>query len=192
MIKSIENYSLLIEACSIGQNIAHQALNYGFKNISYVPSEQLQYAQHCKDHILKNKHQALICTFSLFNNNNLVFEEQCLDAGMLILRPIITDSIGLLTVISPQGLRLSQISQFNTNFTAYDVIKFYRMYLQFWGEKPEELKPLINKYKPENVKTNTMDISAELGKLCAQVLIKIATNKTVRVFPEFYTILDEL
>lgn len=119
----------------------------------------------------------------------LLFDSLCQELQIPVLHPYNLGWGGLVTIIDPNGCSLNSIAKPNEKFNEIDVVEYATSYLEYWGNKQEWLEEIISKYKNEKEKLSPPQLSIAswiLGGICTHVLFKIATNKDIKVFPEFY------
>jgi molybdopterin/thiamine biosynthesis adenylyltransferase len=140
-------------------------------------------------------HKVAINALDFSTDIPLLFDSICQELHIPVLHPYNLGWGGLVTVIEPQGLSLSNIAKPNEKFNEVNMVEYAFTYLEFWGNKQDWLKNIINKYKNEEEKLAPPQLSIAswiLGGICTHILFNIATDKKLKVFPEFYlsTLMD--
>ncbi|WP_282037503.1 ThiF family adenylyltransferase [Saccharicrinis aurantiacus] len=134
-------------------------------------------------------HKIAINALDFSSDVPLLFDSICQELQIPVLHPYNLGWGGLITIIDPGGCSLSSIAKPNKRFNEIDVVEYASSYLKYWGNKQEWLEEIIWKYKNEKEKLSPPQLSIAswmLGGICTHVLFNVATNKDVKVFPEFY------
>lgn len=119
----------------------------------------------------------------------LLFDQICQDQGIPVLHPYNLGWEALVTVIQPNGLSLKTIERVGKNINEVAVVEYVSSYMKFWGKPQTWLEEIIEKYKSEKEKIAPPQLSIAswmVAGMCTHLLYKIATQKSVKKFPEFY------
>lgn len=119
----------------------------------------------------------------------LLFDEVCQQKNIPVLHPYNLGWGGLLTVISPEGLTLDTIQNSDGAFNEVNVVEYASSYLKFWRTPHDWIDEVVGKYMEEKEILPPPQLaiaSSTVAAMSAHVLFNIATNKSVKTFPEFY------
>lgn len=117
-----------------------------------------------------------------------LFDESCLKSGIPVIHPYNVGWGGLVTVLSPKGPPL-QLLKKSSNFNEVDMVEYAASYQRFWQNPQIWLEEVINHYKTEDLALPPPQLaigSWYVAAMCTHLLVKIATGKFYKKFPEFY------
>ncbi|MCZ2083903.1 MAG: ThiF family adenylyltransferase [Flavobacteriales bacterium] len=117
-----------------------------------------------------------------------LFDESCLKSGIPVIHPYNVGWGGLVTVLSPKGPPL-QLLKKSSNFNEVDMVEYAASYQRFWQNPQIWLEEVINHYRTEDVALPPPQLaigSWYVAAMCTHLLVKIATGKFYKKFPEFY------
>jgi len=127
--------------------------------------------------------------FGIDSNIPLFFDEICKQKNINVIHPYNLGWGGLVTVITPTGLPIKSIAKPNEKFNELNMVEYASSYLKFWGTPHSWIDEIIEKYKNEEEDLSPPQLSVGswmVAAMCTDLLYKIATNKKVKEFPEFY------
>ncbi|WP_317174286.1 ThiF family adenylyltransferase [Kaistella flava (ex Peng et al. 2021)] len=117
-----------------------------------------------------------------------LFDESCLKSGIPVIHPYNVGWGGLVTVLSPKGPPL-QLLKKSSNFNEVDMVEYAASYQRFWQNPQIWLEEVINHYRTEDLALPPPQLaigSWYVAAMCTHLLVKIATGKFYKKFPEFY------
>lgn len=135
------------------------------------------------------KHKVLVNTLSYKPDTLLILEGIAKSHQMPILHLLNLGWGGLVVVVSPSGLLLSQIAESGKPFNELKLLEYFAGYQQFWGDEKEWLTKLIEQLKAKEADGPRPQLSVGntvLSAMCSRILFNLATHKPVKLFPEFY------
>lgn len=118
----------------------------------------------------------------------LVFDELCQKKKITVLHPYNLGWGGLVTVITPESLRLNSLSS-EEKFNELKMVEYVSGYLRFWGKPNEWLEKIINDYKTEKEYLPPPQLAVAswiVAGMCTHIMFNITTGKKFKKFPEFY------
>lgn len=118
----------------------------------------------------------------------LVFDELCQKKGITVLHPYNLGWGGLVTVITPDSLKLDSLTS-GENFNELKMVEYVSGYTRFWGNPNIWLEKIIEDYKSEkeNLPPPQLAVASWIvAGMCTHIMFKIATQKNYKKFPEFY------
>lgn len=133
-------------------------------------------------------YKAAINALDFHNDISSVFDEVCLTEGLAVLHPYNLGWGSLVTVLSPDGLRLSSIGQAD-DFNELTVVEYAAGSRRFWQNPELWLEETIAQYKSESTPFPPPQLaigSWYAAAMCTHLLVKMATGKFYKTFPEFY------
>lgn len=119
----------------------------------------------------------------------LVFDKLCQENNIPVLHPYNLGWGGLVTVITPEGLRLDSIEKPSETFNEVNMVEYASSYLKFWGTPHEWIDDILAKYREEKEQLSPPQLSIAswtVAAMCVHILYNIATGKEYKKFPEFY------
>lgn len=137
--------------------------------------------------ILKG-HDVAINALDFKDETPFVFDKLCKEMNIPILHPYNFGWAGFLTIISPKGHSLSELSDNPIGFEL-KVADYVVGYEAFWQNPKQWLADIVNKYRSEQdiLPPPQLSIASWItAGLCTNALFNIATNKPVKYFPKFY------
>ncbi|MDR0574655.1 MAG: ThiF family adenylyltransferase [Tannerella sp.] len=117
-----------------------------------------------------------------------VFDDVCKKSGIPVLHPYNFGWGGFLSVITPNSLPLSQLSDDPKGFELR-MAEYVLGYSSFWNISREWLEKIIHKYKTEESAASLPQLSVAswiTAGYCVNVMYNLVTGKDVRTFPKFY------
>lgn len=117
-----------------------------------------------------------------------VFDSTCKKYNIPVLHPYNFGWAGFLTVVKPEGLQLSQISD-NPQGFELRVADYVAKYSHFWNTPYTWLDKVVAEFKNEDniLPPPQLAIASWIvGGLCTNVMFNLAMGKEVKVFPKFY------
>jgi len=116
------------------------------------------------------------------------FDEKFLRSGIPVVHPYNIGWGGMVTVVMPEGPYLTGIGK-SENLNEVKVVEYAAGCRRFWKKPEVWLEAVLGKYK--NEKANLPPPQLAVGSwyvaaMCTHVLVKIATGKFYKKFPEFY------
>ncbi len=133
-------------------------------------------------------HDIAINALDFQSNAPFVFDELCQQKNIPALHPYNVGWGALLFIIMPDGAGLTNISPEYAGFEE-KAVSFFLNQLKQDGRQSEWLEKVLTEYANEKEKLPPPQLSTGswlLGGLCTTVLYGLATNKTVKQFPDFY------
>ena len=134
-------------------------------------------------------HKVAINALDFSSDIPLLFDKRCQEQNIPVLHPYNLGWGGLVTIISPQSLTLESIAKHGEKFNEVNMVEYASSYLKFWGNPQEWIDEIIAKYKSEKEQLPPPQLSVAswiVAAMCTHLLFKIATQKEVKNFPEFY------
>ncbi|PXY46682.1 HesA/MoeB/ThiF family protein [Flavobacterium hydrophilum] len=133
-------------------------------------------------------HKIAINALDFTSKVPLLFDSLCQKKNIPVLHPYNLGWGALVLVISKdQGLHI--LEKPNEPFNEVNVVDYVSNYMRY-SENPQEwLEEIIDKYKKENKKLSPPQLSIaswQAAAVCATIAFDIATNKSIKIFPEFY------
>ncbi|SHI89646.1 ThiF family protein [Cruoricaptor ignavus] len=118
----------------------------------------------------------------------LVFDELCQKKGITVLHPYNLGWGGLVTVITPDSLKLDSLTS-GENFNELKMVEYVSGYTRFWGNPNIWLEKIIEDYKSEkeNLPPPQLAVASWIvAGMCTHIMFNIVTQKKYKKFPEFY------
>jgi len=141
-------------------------------------------------------HQIAINAIDYNSDVPFLFDTACRQANVSILHPFNIGWAGFITVITPESLPFSLISQ---TFEGFEVkmLEYVTQYCHYWHKPKRWLDNILQSYK--NQKTEDLPVpqlavaSWIVAGYCTQLMYHLCTGKPVKPFPKFYlaSVLDE-
>jgi len=155
---------------------------------TYLTEENIE--QHVKGH------KIAINALDFSSDVPLVFDRICQQNNIPILHPYNLGWGGIVTIITPDGLGLDSIEREKEKFNEVKMVEYVSSYMRFWGTPHDWIDETLKEFKNEKelLPTPQLSIGCNLvASMCTHLLFKIATNKKIKKFPEFYmsTIMNE-
>lgn len=144
-----------------------------------------------KDNIeaLIDGHKIAINALDFSSDIPLLFDKLCSDKNIPVLHPYNLGWGGLVAVINPNSILLDSISEDKENFNELNVVEYAIKQLKSSGKPQDWIEEIIEKYKNEDQLLPPPQLSIGswlIASICTNLLFKIATDKPVKLFPEFY------
>lgn len=133
-------------------------------------------------------HKIAINALDFTSDMPLIFDKVCQEKGIHVLHPYNLGWGGLVTVITPNGLRLDSLSQ-NNDFNELKMVEYVSSYLRFWKKPNEWLENIIADYKNEKEFLPPPQLSIAswiVAGMCTHIMFNISSKKDFKKFPEFY------
>lgn len=134
-------------------------------------------------------HKIAINALDFTSDIPLLFDEVCQKNNIPVIHPYNLGWGGLVTIISPKGLSLEVIRRKDEQLNELKVVEYVTSYMRFWRKPQKWIEDVITKYKNEQKTLPPPQLSVAswlVTSMCANLLFTIATDKTTKVFPEFY------
>lgn len=119
----------------------------------------------------------------------LLFDKICQKNNIPVLHPYNLGWGALVTVIMPGKLSLSEIEKENEKINEVGVVEYVSSYMRYWRNPQKWLEEIIEKYKSEKNMLPPPQLSIaswSVAAICTHIAFNIATNKPIKIFPEFY------
>ena len=132
--------------------------------------------------------QIAINALDFISDIPLAFDELCQKKGITILHPYNLGWGGLVTVITPESLKLDSLTS-GESFNELKMVEYVSGYTRFWGNPNVWLEKIIEDYKSEkdNLPPPQLAVASWIvAGMCTHIMFKIATQKSYKKFPEFY------
>ena len=117
-----------------------------------------------------------------------LFDQSCFNSGIPVLHPYNVGWGGLVTVLSPKGPPLQSIGKYS-KFNEVDMVEYAASYQRYWQKPQIWLEEAISQYRNEELTLPPPQLaigSWYVAAMCTHLLVKIATGKFYKKFPEFY------
>lgn len=117
-----------------------------------------------------------------------VFDKTCKKNNVPVLHPYNFGWAGFLTVVKPDGIQLSQLSDDPRGFELR-VAEYVTNYSHFWNTPNEWLYKVVAEFRNEDSVLPPPQLSIAswiVGGFCTNVMFNLATGKEIKVFPKFY------
>jgi molybdopterin/thiamine biosynthesis adenylyltransferase len=118
-----------------------------------------------------------------------VFDNVCKKYNVPVLHPYNLGWAGFLSVVMPDGIQLSQLSE-NLHQFELCIAEYVFKYSKFWNISNNEwLEKVLREYKNEDNILPPPQLSVAswiVAGLCTNVIYNLVTGKEVKVFPKFY------
>jgi hypothetical protein len=117
-----------------------------------------------------------------------VFDKACKKNHIPVLHPYNFGWGGFLTVVKPDSLPLTMLSEEYAGFEL-KMAEYVLKYLKFWNCPKDWLEEVICKFKKEDGSMPPPQLSIAswiTAGYCVNVMYNIVTGKKVKIFPEFY------
>lgn len=133
-------------------------------------------------------HKIAINALDFTSEVPLLFDSLCQKKNIPVLHPYNLGWGGLVLVISEnQGLHT--LEKPNEQFNEVNVVDYVSNYMRYSGNPQEWLEEVIMKYKKENKSLPPPQLSIAswlVAAVCTTIAFDIATNKPIKMFPDFY------
>ncbi|WHF51460.1 ThiF family adenylyltransferase [Chryseobacterium gotjawalense] len=134
------------------------------------------------------KFKAAINALDFQDEIPVVFDQLCLKNGLPVVHPYNLGWGSMVTVLTPDSPPLTSIGK-TENLNELEVVEYAASYRRFW-QKPERwLEEILSQYKLENSDLPPPQLaigSWYAAAMCTHLLVKMATGKFYKKFPEFY------
>lgn len=117
-----------------------------------------------------------------------LFDQSCFKSGIPVLHPYNLGWGGMVTVLSPEGPFLHSIGK-SAHFNELDAVEYAASYQRYWQKPQLWLEEVIHQYKNEDLRLPPPQLaigSWYVAAMCTHLLVKMATGKFYKKFPEFY------
>lgn len=122
------------------------------------------------------------------DNTPFVFDAVCRGKGIPVLHPYNFGWAGFVTVVSPSGHSISELSD-NPNKFELKVAEYVVGHGAFWNQPKDWLNKIVAQYKNESDTLSPPQLSIAswiTAGLCTTAMFRLATGKEVNYFPKFY------
>lgn len=133
-------------------------------------------------------HKIAINALDFTSDVPLLFDSLCQKKNIPVLHPYNLGWAALVLVISEDS-GLDIIEKPNESFNELNVVDYVSNYMRDSGNPQEWLEEIVDKYKNENKKLPPPQLSIaswQAAAVCTSIAFDIATNKSVKTFPQFY------
>lgn len=116
------------------------------------------------------------------------FDEHCLSSGLPVLHPYNLGWGAMVTVLGPEGPLLNSLFK-SEDFSEIDVVEYAAGYRRFWKKPQGWLEAIIAQYGGEKEVLPPPQLaigSWYAAAMSTHLLVKIATGRYYKTFPEFY------
>jgi len=134
-------------------------------------------------------HKVAINALDFSTEIPLLFDQICQEKKITVLHPYNIGFGGLVAIITANSLSLNSIEKPNEKFNEVKMVEYATSYLKFWQTPHYWIDNIIEKYKKEKEIFSPPQLSIAswmVAAMCTHLLFNIATNKKIKVFPEFY------
>ena len=134
------------------------------------------------------RYHAGINALDYTNEAPQLFDESCFNSGIPVLHPYNVGWGGLVTVLSPNGPPLQSIEK-SGKFNEVDMVEYAASYQRYWQKPQIWLEEVISQYRNEEIMLPPPQLgigSWYAAAMCTHLLVKLATGKFYKKFPEFY------
>ena len=147
----------------------------------------------CKENIEEClfNHDVAINALDFQSDTPFKFDELCQRHNIPVLHPYNIGWATLVFVVLPNGLNLSSIS---TDYKAFEKKVAAFLIEKINGYSKEWIQDILSQYENEGKGQSPPQLSVGswlAGGVCANILYRLATKKTVRQFPDFYFLTAE-
>lgn len=180
-----QNYDML----DVGKYKA-ECLSKRLLNIN--PSASINY-HNCfinKDNVesLIRDHDVAINALDFTSDIPFVFDNICEKFNISVLHPYNFGWAGFLTIVKPDGIKLSQLASTPERFDL-EVAKYVTHYGNFWNMPKNWLEQVIDTYQKEYGISLVPQLSVGswiAAGHCVHALYNLATGRELKFFPKFY------
>lgn len=117
-----------------------------------------------------------------------LFDQSCIKSGIPVLHPFNLGWGGMVAILSRETPYLDSIGK-NDQFNELDIVEYAAGYQRYWQKPQLWLEEVIHQYKNEDLVLPPPQLaigSWYVAAMCTHLLVKIATGKFYKKFPEFY------
>lgn len=135
------------------------------------------------------QHSVVINTLDFSSNVPWELDKKCQELNVPVLHPYNIGWGALVIIITKDTPLISSLVESGEECNEVTVVEYASGYLNFWGNEQRWIDDIIEKYKKENGLQSPPQLSVGswlVASLCTHILFNIATNKTIKTFPEFY------
>ncbi|WP_417941104.1 HesA/MoeB/ThiF family protein [Flavobacterium sp. RS13.1] len=133
-------------------------------------------------------HKIAINALDFTSDVPLLFDSLCQKKNIPVLHPYNLGWAALVLVVSKKS-GLHVLEKPSETFNELSVVDYISNYMRNSGNPQEWLEEIVDKYKKENKKLPPPQLSIaswQAAAVCTSIAFDIATNKSVKTFPEFY------
>ncbi len=134
------------------------------------------------------KHEIAINALDFKDETPFVFDEICAERGIPVLHPYNFGWAGFLTIVKPDGHRLTELSCVPNAFEL-QVAKYAASYGRFWHMPITWLSDIIEQYESETSILPPPQLSIAswiVAGHCVNAMFNIVTGRPIKYFPQFY------
>ncbi|MCD7975709.1 MAG: ThiF family adenylyltransferase [Tannerellaceae bacterium] len=140
-------------------------------------------------------HQIAVNALDFNSGIPFIFDEICKKYNIPVLHPYNLGWAGMLTVVKPDSISLSQLSEEYHNFELR-MAEYILRYGRFWNEPQEWLEKIVSEYKNEEEALPPPQLSIAswiIAGYSVNAMYNLVTKKDLKTFPKFYlsSILDD-
>jgi molybdopterin/thiamine biosynthesis adenylyltransferase len=117
-----------------------------------------------------------------------IFDDRCKKLAIPVLHPYNFGWGGFLTIVTPDGMPLSQLSDEPQDFELR-MAEYVSKYNCFWNISQEWLERIIRAYKKEESASPPPQLAVAswiTAGYCVNAMYNLTTGKAVKTFPKFY------
>lgn len=133
-------------------------------------------------------HKIAINALDFTSEVPLLFDSLCQKKDIPVLHPYNLGWAALVLVISKKS-GLDILKKTDEPFNELNVVGYVSNYMRNSGNQQEWLEEIVDKYKKEDKELPPPQLSIaswQAAAVCTSVAFDIATNKPIKIFPEFY------
>jgi molybdopterin/thiamine biosynthesis adenylyltransferase len=137
---------------------------------------------------LTDGHDIVVNALDFKSDIPFVFDEVCKKRAIPVLHPYNFGWGGFLSVVTPDSLPLSQLSDDLQSFELR-MAEYVSGYSCFWNMPQEWLEKIIRAYRKEENAASPPQLAVAswiAAGYCVNVMYNLATGKQVKIFPKFY------
>lgn len=138
-------------------------------------------------HQIIDGHAIIINALDFTSKIPLLLDEACYDLNLHVLHPYNLGWGALVTVITPNENKISDL--FNNEFDELKMVEYVIDNLRYSRKPYKWLKKILEDYKNETESIPPPQLaigSWMVAAMCTHIMYDIATNKSIKNFPEFY------
>lgn len=133
-------------------------------------------------------HNIAINALDFDSSAPFIFDELCQKNKIPVLHPYNVGWAAFLFIIMPNGIGLTAISNKSEGFEK-KVVGFFLSKMRQDSKKRKWIEKILSDYESEKEKQSPPQLSVAswlLGACCSSIMYKLATEKKIKHFPEYY------